>query len=279
MDFDWSPETVPSDFLQERLPPSPAFARIVETLELPSSANSFERALQLAEHLTSHAQDRGPIQADLETTYARILEGYGYCADFVKVFLALAHGAGLHARQWAFSFDGFGGHGHTFVEVYDPRRRKWLFLDVFNNVYACNRATREPLSALEFRRALLTGEPAFEIKRAGEGRLGFPILDKLLAYYRRGLNEWYLIWGNAVFSHEARPLIRWASKLSSGMGQAVAVLVGAHPSIKILCTPENRAVVQELTSLQRRVKLALSALAAMALILAGRVGYAMIQSR
>jgi hypothetical protein len=30
---------------------------------------------------------------------------------FVKVYLALAHAAGITARQWAFSFDGFGGHG------------------------------------------------------------------------------------------------------------------------------------------------------------------------
>ena len=79
------------------------------------SHDDWKAALALANHLVEHAGDRGAVQDDPLTTYRKIRQGYGYCADFVKVYLALAHAGGLSARQWAFSFDEFGGHGHTVV--------------------------------------------------------------------------------------------------------------------------------------------------------------------
>ena len=53
----------------------------------------------------------------------------------------LAGAAGLTAREWGFSFDGFGGHGHALVEVYDRGLSKWVFLDVYNNIQALDAAT------------------------------------------------------------------------------------------------------------------------------------------
>ena len=190
----------------------------------------------------------------------------------MKVFLGLAHAAGLTSRQWSFSFDGFGGHGHTIVEIFDHARGKWLFLDVYNNFHACDAATLEPLGALEFRDALLRGTPEIRLEPNGSGRAGYPIEHKLLAYYRRGLQQWYLICGNAVFSFEANPLVRWTSRFSGSLGQAVAVFLGVHPAIQMLGTRENEAAVQELTALGRRFRVALAAFGVLALLLLWQLG-------
>lgn len=278
-DFGWGPANAPRTFHQEKLPAPLTFADAVARLELGSCASDWHRALRIAEHLACYAQDRGPIQADLVTTYVRIRDGYGYCADFVKVFLGLAHAAGLCSRQWAFSFDGFGGHGHTIVEIFDRARGKWLFLDVYNNVHACDAATAAPMGALEFRDALLGGSRAIRIEPNGSGRLGFPLEHKLLAYYRRGLQEWYLICGNAVFSYEAHPLVRWTSRFSGSMGQAVATVLRVHPAIQVLATHENEERVRELAALGRRFRAALAVFAILALVLAAQVGVNQIALR
>ena len=266
-DFDWAPDHAPGEFRHEKRSPSPAFAESVKRLGLPSGATEWDRALRLAEHLASRARDLGPIQSDLGTTYARIRDGYGYCADFVKVFLALAHAADVPARQWAFSLDGFGGHGHTIVEIYDRERRKWLFMDVYNNFHARNAATGEVLSALELREALRHGAEDIEFAANGAGRAGYPIRERLLEYYMSGLDEWYLLCGNAVFSYDAHPLVRYASRLSGPLGQLVATVVGVHPRIRLLETRENSRAVRRLIQLARRFRAAVALFAVLALSL------------
>lgn len=266
-DFDWHPANAPSSFRQETRAPSFAFAEAVARLDLASCTSDWKRALLLAGELTGRAQDRGPIRADLETTYERISAGYGYCADFVRVFLALAHAAGLCARQWGFSFDGFGGHGHTFVEIFDRARSKWIFLDVYNNFHVCDAKTNEPLSALEFRNVLLRGAADIRLELNGSGRPGYVFNDKLLEYYSTGLQQWYLICGNAVFSYEAHPLVRWTSRVSGSIGQVVATICGVHPTIQLLGTRENEAAVSELTALGRSFRIALGLLGVLALLL------------
>ena len=145
------------------------------------------------------AARKAAIRADLATTCAGIVAGNGYCADYVRVYLAAARSAGLFCRQWAFSFDGFGGHGHTFVEVYDRERGRWSFIDVHNNVYAVLAGTDVPSTRLRCARALLATRrlPSSSGAPAPVGP-GFPHFDKLLDYYRRGADEWYLWWGNDV---------------------------------------------------------------------------------
>jgi hypothetical protein len=266
-DFEWKPANPPPEFQKEDRPASRAFADAITRLELGSCPTDWDRALRIAGHLTAYAQDLGPIHADLETTYTRIRAGHGYCADFVKVFLGLAHAAGLGVRQWAFAFDGFGGHGHTVVEIFDPPRGKWLFVDVYNNFHACDGATGEPLGALEFRDALLRGTRAISIKPNGPGRAGFPLEHKLFAYYRSGLHQWYLIFGNAVFSYEAHPIVGRTSRLSVAMGQIVATIFGVRPSIRLLVTRENEAAVQELAALGHKSRIALAALGVLAVVL------------
>lgn len=272
--FEWTPRTMPGDFRQETLKAYDSFRAVTAALHLEACASDWDRALRIAGHLTAPARDLGPIQSDLETTYRKILQGHGYCADFVRVYLGLAHAAGLCARQWSFSFDGFGGHGHTFVEVFDRDTGKWCALDVHNNVHVCSALTNAPLGALELRKALRNGVPSIKIVSNGAGRLGFPIEEKLLAYWRRGLDEWYLNESNAVFSYEARPLIRSASRVSGPLGQMVATLLGEHPAIRVLTTPENTGRVAALMALKRNFMLIVFVFLILAVLLAVQVSAA-----
>lgn len=270
-DFAWKPVNVPAEFRQETGSAPASFKGAAMRLKLTECGSDWQRALRIAEHLTMFARDLGPIRSDLETTYARIQAGYGYCADFVKVFLGLAYVSGIFARQWSFSFNGFGGFGHTVVEVFDRDADKWLFLDVYNNIHVCDVATSAPMGALEFREALLRALPAIKIARNGAGRLGYPIEDKLLAYFRRGLQEWHLVSGNAVFFYEAHPLVRWSSRISGPVGQIVAGCLGKHPSIQVLATPQNAAAIDALIALAQRFRIAIIVFMVLVVTLMGQV--------
>ncbi|HZM44252.1 MAG TPA: hypothetical protein VFC14_05420 [Burkholderiales bacterium] len=175
------------------------------------------------------------------------------------MFIGLALTATICCRQWAFSFDGFGGHGHTIVEIFDTASHKWRFIDVYNNIHACDARTGIPMTALEFRDALLSGYPAFNIHRNGAGRIGFPVEEKLIAYYKRGLQEWYLICGNAVFTREANVLVRRLSRLPGPLGRFISGL-GERTAIQILATPDNLQRVDALLMVKRNLLIAAVAL-------------------
>lgn len=253
-DFDWRPPDYPAGFALERRAPSADFRRIVDSLGIAAIATDWDKALALAGHLTEHAADKGPIRADLAATYRAIRDGRGYCADFVKVYLALAQAAGLPVRRWAFSFDGFGGHGHTVVEVFDRQRARWLLLDIYNNFHAVDAGSGEPLGALEYREALLGQRGEARMRRSGPGRPGFVHEHKALEYYRRGVDQWYLMWGNAVYSYDAHPLVRWAGRVSPTLADVAANLVGAHPSIRIYPTSHNGDALRRMFALRRRLR-------------------------
>jgi hypothetical protein len=274
-DFSWTPENMPPDFRLERRAPDRELAEVVRALGVDRAADDWQKALVLAGHLAELAgqDETGPVQSDPLTTYRRIREGRGYCADFVKVYLALAHAAGLVARQWAFSFDGFGGHGHTFVEVYDRRRGKWLFLDVFNNFHAVASPPGGPLGALELRDLLRDRSAAVRFEPNGPGRPGFIHPERAFDYYRRGLREWYLWWGNAVLSADANPIARWASRLGGGFARLASMLLHSQPRIRILRTDENRAQAESLERLGRRTRLALVLLVALAVCLTAQLAF------
>jgi hypothetical protein len=249
-DFTWTPPHFPEDFKVERRSPPPEFQRIVAALEL-SPDSDWNNALKLAAHLTEHVEDQGPIQADLITTYHAIRKGDGYCADFVRVFLALAHTRGLTARQWAFSFDGFGGHGHTLVEVFDRQRKKWLLVDVLNNFHVVDASSGEPLGVLEYRESLRAGGQTAIMRPNGPGRPGFVHEHKAIEYYQKGVTQWYLWWGNAVFSYDAHPLVRAVATLSRPLAHIAAIVAGVQPRMKIYETEENAGEVRSMFSLRR----------------------------
>jgi len=279
-DFSWTPKRMPASFMAERHVPLPEFISAVRAAGVDFTAGDWEKALLLAGILSRNAQDKGSIQSDLLTTYRGIVEeGRGYCADFVEVYLGLAGAAGLVAREWAFSFDGFGGDGHAFIEVFDRLRDKWVFLDVYNNVHAVDAASGEPLSALEFRDFALGRRPATIIHPNGPGRLGYSIEGKLIEYYRRGAGEWYLWWGNSVFTYDAHPAVRTVGRVSRALEQLVAIAVGVHPRIKALTTTENIPQLERMKRLRWSLLTSAVLLMAFFIVLLGQIFLLVRRSR
>jgi hypothetical protein len=252
-DFAWTPASRPADYRVETLRPPHAIERAVADACVAAIDDDWDRARALVTMLVMHRRREGALRADLATTFRGILNGSGYCSDYVRVYLAAASGVGLFCRQWAFSFDGFGGHGHTFVEVFDRRRGAWSFLDVHNNVHAVLTGSPTPLSALELRQAVLDDATDVEFPRAGAGPLGFPHRDKLLDYYRRGATEWYLWWGNDVITRDATRLPHSIARRIGPLLHRLRSATWRLPPIVALATPENDAQIVAMEQLRRRV--------------------------
>lgn len=250
--FDWTPASMPADFAVERALPEPRFSARVQALRLEQLPNDWERALALGRHLLEnrHKEMGTPIQSDLEQTYRVIRDtGKGYCGDYADVYTALALAAGLQVRSWAFSFDGFGGWGHIFNEVWDAQAGRWRMIDVFNNLYFVG-ADGAAMSALELHAALRQPGSALRLQPVEASALpGFKFEDKAREYFRRGANEWYLWWGNAVYSYDRAPLVRIAGGLSRSLEQLGGIAQGVHPRIRVLDDAGNerqRAAMQRL---------------------------------
>lgn len=250
-DFAWTPDKVPASFRVEKLRPPASIFAAATAVRAASEPGDWNQARALVTMLVRNWKSDGPIQSDLATTYDRIIAGSGYCADYVRVYLAAATGIGLFCRQWAFAFDGFGGHGHTFVEVFDRQRAKWIFLDVHNNVFATPAGSDEPMSGGDLRRALLDGAE-IEFRRAGDGRLGFRHFDKLLDYYRRGVDQWYLWWGNDVVARDGMG-VSGALMVVSGRLANVATSALYLPPMMVIVTPSNADTIVRMERLRKRV--------------------------
>lgn len=252
-DFEWSAATPPAGDVQASVPPDPMFVDTVRRLGLDTLPDDWARAVAISQHLLTGSKvlDGGAIQSDLNTTYRRIVEqGDGYCADFVRVFNALAETAGIPVRSWAFSFDGFGGHGHVFSEIWNRQLRRWQLVDVFNN-YAIVGADGRPLAAMEFRHVLLEGAAdAHFVALAPTARPGFIHEEKAWEYYRKGVAEWYLWWGKQTFAYDDAWAVRAFDGHSRSLAQMGAILEGVHPRIRIVETPQNAPRVAEIRRLR-----------------------------
>jgi hypothetical protein len=118
-----------------------------------------------------------------------------------------------------------------------------------------------PLSALEFRSAMLRNSTLLKLAPLDPGaRVGWTIEAKAWDYYRRGLPEWYMWWGNNVFTYDRSLLVRTFSGISRSIEQLGGIFQGVYPGVQILATPENRRQVEALSRL--RVHLLLAGLAA-----------------
>lgn len=239
--LDWIPPKVPDGFLLERGPPDPVFAAAVDRLGLAGMPSDWHRALAISRHLLAgNPSGGGAIQADLRTTYMRILnQGDGYCGDFTRVFSALSIAAGIPVRSWAFSFDGFGGHGHVWPEIWNRQLKRWQLIDIFDNNYF-TLSDGVAISALEFRRAMTDSSRELRLVPLHSGaRPGYVIEAKALDYYRRGLPEWYLYWGNNIFTYERAFLVRSFVHVSRSLEQFGGIVEGVSPGIRILADPAN----------------------------------------
>jgi teichuronic acid biosynthesis glycosyltransferase TuaC len=243
VNFNWTPANVPASFQWERGPVDPFFKEVAERLQLASLPDDWERALAISRHLLGSSAKRpdGAVMSDLRETYRRIVtDGDGYCGDFVDVFLAIAVAAGMPVRAWAFSFDGFGGHGHIWPEIWNRELARWQLVDIFSNAYFTG-ASDAPLSALELRQALLGDMEQVQRSRLHPSReFGMRIDQKAWDYYRRGLPEWYMWWGNNVFNYDRALLVRALGGISRSLEQMGGILQGVHPTIRILAEPGNQ---------------------------------------
>ena len=211
-----------------------------------------DQAILLARHLRGTSHHGNPIQANTRETYEKIIGGQGgYCSDYTQAFNALALAAGLKVREWGFTWEDMA-NGHAFNEIWDPELRKWVLIDAFVSFYAVDTATGVPLSALEFRAALL-GEAG-----AGEARIvpivlerfGFKSPEKALDWYRRGVPQMFLLLGNNVFSYDANPIIQLTEPLPRSVEMLVAILLGEHPRFLFVPSAARPDARDEVTRLQ-----------------------------
>jgi hypothetical protein len=250
---DWAPPAFPPDFKLETAAPYPEFAAAVQKMGLLSMPNDWDRALAISKHLlgSSPVLTGGAIQSDLLDTYRRIINrGEGYCGDFVDVFIGLANAAGMPTRPWAFSFDGFGGHGHIWIEIWNRHAKAWQLVGIFNNNYFVLEDNR-PLSALEFHRALKERPEAIRMLPLYAGaRRGMPIEATAWSYYLRGWPEWYQWRGTNVFSYDQQRLMPRLNAVSNSLGQLYGIVAGVSPRLVILSSSENYAAHESLRRLR-----------------------------
>jgi hypothetical protein len=236
-DFDWTPGHAPHGYLAASTAAPPPFHEIVAALTPTGAQSEFDLAQAIARDLL-RSPDRGgsPIHADALQTYREITgRNRGYCADYVKAFNGLAIAADLPARQWGFAFSGFGS-GHTFNEVYDRRLGKWVMVDSFHSLYFVDPSSRVPLSVREVHDRLLELDGArrgVEIVEIVPGGLPFRSVDLAMDYYRRGMAQLWMVFGNPLFDFEQHPLTGRLARVSRAAGQLLGLAMGLYPTIRI----------------------------------------------
>lgn len=270
---DWPPDAVPPDYQWESLAPPAYFATAVAPL-VPQERGqeaAWTTAVQLARHLREASRQGPPIQANSRETYEKIRAGQGgYCSDYTQSFMALALAAGLAVREWGFSWQDMA-NGHAFNEVWDPVREKWLFIDSFVSFYVIDRNSRQPLSALEFRDALLegSGRDEIEVVQIVPEHFGFRSPEQALEWYRRGVPRMFLVLGNSVYSYDANPVIQVAEVLPRSVEMMLAILLGEHPQFLFVPWEADPEVTAQVREMDRELAWALTKLAALVLVTIG----------
>ena len=254
-DFDWKPGNWPASFRVER-GPLPASLPKKETLlhaRNIDTHSAWQTALELARHLASGPGLGSSIKSNTVESYYTILsENRGYCADYTQVFNGLAYAAGVAVREWGMTFDGYANDGHAFSEIFDPDRQKWIFLDTYYSFYIENPESGVPLSVLELRQALRSGEleKRLLVVPIDPIRFGFKIRENALNYYRRGADQFFLIFGNDVFTFDRNPVVRGLSVVSRTLAQGAAIVLGIYPKLVIIPSETNSRMIGDLQ--QRR---------------------------
>jgi hypothetical protein len=247
-DFTWVPETLPAEFKNETATPPSIFIAAADAAVSGPNAVSIVEAL--VAHLRTKPKTQGPIKSTTLTAYREILAtGRGYCADYTQVFNGLAYSARLPVREWGMSFDRYGGDGHAFSEVYDFNERQWIFVDPMNGFYVRDSASGRPLSVLEFRDRLSSRQwESLTIAPIADDFL-FASAEEAFAYYEQGTDQFFLWFGNAVFSYDGHPVVQ-ALGWSRALEQLATITLGVHPTIRLLPTPTNEEEIRQLFQLR-----------------------------
>ena len=240
--LDWTPDSIPPDFKLERGPIDPVFAEASKQLGLDRMTSDWEKVLAISRHLLGHPSLIGPpIQSNLRDTYRRIIsDGDGYCGDFTRVFMAFAISAGMPVRAWAFSLDGFGGHGHIWPEIWNRQLGRWQLVDIYNNFYF-HKGDGIAVSAAEFRQSLLTEQGS--LRRAllfAAARPGYEFEEKMWSWYRQGLPGWYMVWGNDVFGYDKVMMVHNLGRYSRSLEQLEAISKNIYPRVRLMVDETNR---------------------------------------
>lgn len=241
---DWQPPAWPQGFRRDQRPPLPYFADQAHALGLAALPGDWARAQAIGRQLLTSAPALigTPIQRGLEDTHRAIVrEGRGYCGDFVRAFMAIGQAAGLAVRPWAFSFDGYGGRGHIWLEIWNREAGRWQLIDVFNNQWFSAEPGGPALGALELLQLMRAGGTPAVRRWVEGGRLGYENETKYLQYLRGGLSQWMLVSGNNVTSvDQSLPvrLLRPLGRAAEGLG---AVLAGDSPVLRMVVVPESAA--------------------------------------
>lgn len=259
-DFDWTPDSVPGSFRLETGGPDEFFKVRAEQVLRGAGAppTEFEKGVAIGRHLLQSGERGGAIMSDNASAYRGITEqGRGYCGDYTQVFNALALSADMSVREWGIAFDAFGS-GHAFNEVYDTERRKWILVDSFHSLYFVDAQSNEPLSVLEVHDRLLGIDPRGTVKVVPivAEEFAFRSEDVALDYYRRGMRQLFLWWGNNVFDYERSTPVSWAGRISRSLEQATAIVAGVHPRIMIYPKGVSTRDVNELFRVWRNFVLA-----------------------
>ncbi len=245
-DFDWTPDKVPAEYRLETLPPPSPLAESAR--ELATDVDSGALMFGIVSHLRSQPKRKGPIKSTTVEAYRQITQtGRGYCADYTQVFNGLAHALALPVREWGMSFDRFSGDGHAFNEAWDAANQQWVFVDSFHGFYVRDKASGNTLSALEFRTRLLNddGFDSLIITPIGDAfRFDSPL--EAYSYYQKGADQFYLWFGNHVFSYDRHAVVRFFGPVSRSVEQLAAIVAGIHPGIRIFPTDTNRASIDAL---------------------------------
>lgn len=249
------PAALPTDFQLEQRPAPAYLVAQVDALIPPHARGEipeFEQGLILARHLIANKGKGKAIQGSVREAYRLIREqGRGYCADYSQVFTALALAAGIPVREWGLGFDGFG-RGHAFNDIYDTRLQQWVFIDSYHSLFVIDPSSGRPLSTLEFQRRLLDDGDmqTYRFIPIVEEKYRFHSPAEANDYYAKTAANFYLFWGNNVFSYDAAPVVRMLAPVSRSLEVLGAIATGAQPGIRVLELPGNTRYIARLETIR-----------------------------
>jgi len=257
LDASWAGSGFPHDFRMDSAPFPQSFVAFVQTHSGQAIHGDWERSVSLASALIPDRGQRraGAIQSSMTQTLERIMaRGDGYCGDYADVFAGLMSVAGIQSRRWSFSFDQFGGHGHIFNEVWDAPSSSWRMLDLQHNFFPAN-PEGIPLSALQFRSAILSGDRVSLLPIDQAAAFGFKTNEDAIGYYHRGLQGWYMTWGNNLFEQDRVWAANLLAPLHRALEQLAVIFSGKSPGIRLMVDEHNHDAADRLLALRHRLLL------------------------